>query len=301
MKGALFVLRGCVGVLVVGMFVLSGVDVLQAMEVKPPLVELRTTAGESAATVFILKNTQAVEQTYAFNIQGFVAQGDKGQQTFLPPENIGGLPSWLYLKMPRVTLAPGAAASIPILFRPPAGTEAGGYQAVVFISRVIPGQVEGVVLGGRVGVLVFATVEGDVRRAVSITSFQRVSPRWSLDFSPRFEVALRNEGQAHEVPGGTVVIKNVLGQTKEKVSLQTAERSGRIIPGSDRRFDVASVKKDGWVDGWGLGLYQAEFLLEEPFMARADGGWFFVIPWKMLGVFALVMVFSIGRSVWRRA
>lgn len=300
MNVSLSVLRGWVGVFVVGLFLLGGGDGVSAMEVKPPLLELRTTAGESVATVFILKNTEMVEQTYVFSIQGFVAQGDNGQQTFLPPQNVEGLPSWLYLKMPRVTLAPGAAASIPILFRPPVGTEAGGYQAVVFVSRISPGQAEGVVLGSRVGVLIFATVEGDVRRAVSVASFQRVSPRWSFDFSPRFEVVLRNEGQAHEVPGGTVVIKNVFGQTREKLSLQTAERIGRVIPGSERRFEIHPVKKGGWIEGWGLGVYRAEFFLDEPFMARADGGWFFVVPWKTLGVFTLIIVFLVGRRAWRR-
>lgn len=284
----------------VGWVLLGGVGAAMAVEVKPPLLELRAVAGESAATVFLLKNTEAVEQTYAFSLQGFVAQGDKGQQTFLPPANTEGLPSWLYLNAPRVTLAPGATASIPLLFRPPVGTEAGGYQAVVFISLVGSGQAEGVVLGSRVGVLVFATVEGDVRRAVSIASFQRVSANVSLQFSPRFEIVLRNEGQAHEVPSGRVVIKNLFGQTKESVSLQTMERTGRILPRSERRFEVKLVKKDEWIEGWGSGIYRAEFLLDEPFTAQADGGWFFVIPWKILGVLVVGMVFFVGKRM-RRA
>ncbi|MBP6944914.1 hypothetical protein KBD61_02485 [Patescibacteria group bacterium] len=297
MKGISHVLQGLVvSVFVGGIFFITGFGFVKAMEVKPPILEVRAAGGETAGAVFFLKNTEMVEQTYGFSIQGFVAQGDQGQQTFLSPADTEGLPSWLYLKSPRMTLAPGATVSVPLLLRPPVGTEAGGYQAVVFVSRVDPGQVEGVVLGSRVGVLVFATVEGDVQRSVSIASFQRVSSRLGWWFSPRFEVVLRNEGQAHEIPNGNVRIKNIFGQTKERVSLQTTERVGRILPRSERRFEVEPVKKDGWIEGWGLGIYRAEFFLDEPFTARADGGWFFVIPWKTLTVLGVGIMFV----WWRR-
>lgn len=300
MKVVLNFLRVCSLVIVASIFFVGEFTVVQAIEVRPPLLELRAMAGDVVGTVFILKNTETVEQTYAFSIQGFVAQGDQGQQRFLSPTDTEGVPRWLYLGVPQVTLAPGANASIPVLFRPPIGAEAGGYQAVIFVSRVYSGQAEGVVLGSRVGVLVFATVEGDVRRALSTLLFRRVSSGWSWRFSPRFEVVLRNEGRAHEVPTGRVVVKNVFGQVKESLSLQTTERVGRILPRSERRFELESRKKGGWDEGWGLGMYRVEFLLDEPFATRTDGGWFFVIPWKMLVVLGVASVCVFLRRV-RRA
>lgn len=254
------------------------------MEVRPPLLEVRARAGEATGGVFLLKNTELVEQTYVFRIQGFVPQGDQGQQVFLPPTDTQGLPSWLYLRTPRVTLAPGATVSVPFLFRPPQGVEAGGYQAVIFVEPVNSGQMDGVVLGRRIGVLVFATVEGDVLRSLSISSFQRKSPKWSASFFPRFEAVLRNGGEAHEVPDGRVIVKNIFGQVKESLPLQTTERAARILPRSERRFFLTPSSQDAWIDGWGVGWYRAELLLDEPFTGRADAGWFFVIPWKSAGV-----------------
>ncbi len=284
--------RRIVLVLGIAVFVLLGRSA-QAMEVRPPILEVSARAGESTGGVFLLKNTELVEKTYVFRIQGFVPQGDQGQQVFLPPTDTQGLPSWLYLRTPRVTLAPGATVAVPFLFRPPQGVGAGGYQAVIFVEPVNPRQMEGVVLGRRIGVLVFATVEGDVRRSLLISSFQRVSPRWSASFSPRFEAVLRNGGEAHEVPSGRVMIKNVFGQIKESFSLQSAERVARILPRSERRFFLASTRRHAWIDGWGVGWYRAELLLDEPFIARADAGWFFVLPWKSAGVLGGIIFLGI--------
>ncbi len=253
-----------------------------AMDVRPPVLEVSAKPGESSGAVFFLSNTETVTQTYSFAIQGFVAQGDEGRQEFLPVSETKGLPSWLYLREPRISLEAGKSVAVPILFRPPLDAEAGAYQAVIFASVLGSRKDEAVRLGSRVGVLIFATVEGDLLRSLVIRSARRVSPFFSLSSLPLFEVVLTNQGQAHEFSMGQLKIKNIFGHVVESVSLSSVQlRSIRILPGSERRL---SLRPKMSMDGWGWGVYRAEVILDEPFATKADAGWFFVLPWKTLSV-----------------
>lgn len=60
----------------VGCFALSCTPAM-AMEVQPPILTLSAKAGASTASVFLLKNSESVPQTYAFTIQGFVPRGER--------------------------------------------------------------------------------------------------------------------------------------------------------------------------------------------------------------------------------
>lgn len=282
----------------VGCFFALSCTPAMAMEVQPPILTLSAKAGASTASVFLLKNSESVPQTYAFTIQGFVPQGEDGQQLFLPATELAGLPSWLYLKMPQVTLQAGEVAPIPVVFQPSLGAVPGGYQAVVFAMPIDPRKTEGVTLGSRVGVLVLATVEGEVRRSLEVESLAHLSSRFLWRGWPRFEAVIRNQGDAHEAFEGQLSIKTIFGGTAEVISLPVDARSIRVLPHSSRRFVIDPLHVQG-NSGWGLGLYRAQLVVGEPFFARANGGWFFVLPWKTFSLLLFVIVVVLWRK--RRA
>ena len=148
-----------------------------AMEVKPPTLDIVAAPGGLATSVFVLRNTEIVQETYTFTLQGFRANGEDGRQTFLPVTETAGLPNWLYLNRSTVTLKPGESAPIVFQLRPPKSAAPGAYQAVVFANHEDKHGDNGVALGSRVGVLVFATITGDIKHSLRITAFERLGAR----------------------------------------------------------------------------------------------------------------------------
>lgn len=274
------------------------------MEVQPPILEVASEAGSSTTTVFLLRNPEPVSETYVFTIQGFLPAGEDGQQTFLPLTETAGLPSWLYVSQSRITLKPGETVPVVVTFRPPADAKAGAYQAVVFANQAESSSVGGVTLGSRVGVLVFATVKGEVRRALSVGYFSRQGSRIVSHLPVSFDVLLRNEGDAHEVPEGRVRIQNAFGRVVTWLPLSMKGRVMRILPRSERRMMVqwgesrpsSSGVWSGLRAEWSpfaFGPYRAKVVLDGPFSTNAsEDVLFFVLPWRTLvlagGIFVLL-------------
>ncbi len=276
-----------------------------AMEVKPPTFDTATLPGGSVTRVFLVRNTEDVFQTYTFSIQGFRPVGEEGRQAFLHPTDTAGLPSWIYLNRSTVTLAPGESTPVTFQFRPPKQALPGAYQGVIFVNHASGRRLDGVTLGSRVGVLVFATVEGNLTHAVRTVSFTTVGPHVVSHPPIAFVATLRNEGTAHETPVGRVDVVNVFGHLVAVLSLQPALGASRVVPGSIRRFEMHWGQQSGhrdFFDGvraeWSpflLGFYQARLVLDQRIEADPPRTiQVFVIPWRTTGLFAFVTSCFVG-------
>ena len=281
-----------------------------AMEVKPPTLDISVKPGGSSESVFVLRNTEIVPETYVFTIQGFTARDEDGRQTFLPVSEAAGLSKWLYLNRATVTLKPGESAPVALQFRPPKEAVPGAYQAVVFATHVDGQRADGVVLGSRVGVLVFATVEGVLKHALRISSMRQIGPVVTDHLPVLFESAIRNEGTAHETPQGHVAIENVFGQLVATITLQEQETPLRILPDSARRFEMTwgdeHACQEGFLAGlrceWSLfafGMYRARLVLDgSTNVAPSEEARFFVVPWRTLGSILLLLgLLIVGRRL----
>jgi hypothetical protein len=280
-----------------------------AMEMKPPTLDVSVKPGESAESVFVLRNTEPVPETYLFTIQGFTARDEDGRQTFLPVSEAAGLPKWIYLNRATVTLKPGESAPVALQVRPPKDAMPGAYQAVVFATHMDGQRADGVLLGSRVGVLVFATVEGVLRHDVRIGSMQYVGPKVIDHLPALFTATIRNEGTAHEVPQGHVAIENMLGQLVTTIDLQTRETPLRVLPGSARRFEMAwgderdcrggffAALRCEW-SPFAVGMYRARLVLDGVTNAApSEEVRFFVVPWRVLG--SILLVVGLLMAGWR--
>ncbi len=283
-----------------------------AMEVKPPTLDLSARPGTSTESVFVLRNTDAVTETYTFTIQGFVARGEDGRQTFLPLSETAGLPSWLYLNRSTVTLKPGESVPVAVQFRPAKDASPGAYQAAVFATHDDGQRVDGVTLGSRVGVLVFATVEGEAKHALRIDSLQRLTSRFVDHLPVSFEASIRNEGTAHEVPQGHMTITNMLGQLTTTLDLQEREVPLRVLPGSARRFEMKWGDDRACSDGFfaalrcewapfAFGMYRARLVIDGTMSVEpSEEVRFFVIPWRTFALVGSVLILLVlGRRLRR--
>lgn len=280
------------------------------MEVKPPTLDVSVKPGGSVESVFVLRNTEVVPETYVFTIQGFTARDEGGRQTFLPVSEATGLSKWLYLNRATVTLKPGESAPVALQFRPPEGAAPGAYQAVVFATHMEGQRADGVTLGSRVGVLVFATVEGALKHSLRIESMRYVGPQVIDHLPVLFESTIHNEGTAHETPQGHVVVENMFGQLVATVDLQERETPLRVLPGSARRFEMMwgdegrecragffSALRCEW-SPMAFGVYRARLVLDgSTSAASSEDVRFFVVPWRTLG--SILLIFGLLIAGWR--
>lgn len=293
-------------------FFCSFVSPVLAMEVKPPTLDLSARPGASTESVFVLRNTDAVTETYTFTIQGFVARGEDGRQTFLPLSETAGLPSWLYLNRSTVTLKPGESVPVAVQFRPAKDASPGAYQAAVFATHDDGRRVDGVTLGSRVGVLVFATVEGEVKHSLRIDSLRQVTPRVVDHLPILFEAVIRNEGTAHEIPQGHMAITNMMGQLTTTLDLQEHEVPLRVLPGSARRFEMKwgddracggffATLRCEWAP-FAFGMYRARLVIDGSAQVMpSEEVRFFVIPWRTLVLTGFVLTLLVLGQRLRRA
>lgn len=284
-------------------------SVVRAVAIGPTVFDFSADPGQSVDASLTIRNDEAQPRSYFLQIQKFVPKGEYGQQEFLPLSDTAGLPSWIYLSMPAVTLNPGQSLNVPFAVRIPQEATPGSYYAALFVSGQAEGSGggSGTGLTARVGALVFLTVQGALTERVNLVDFQRTSDGVLSHLPVAFALTLRNEGNAHMTPEGSLEIRNLLGGRVHTVTIN--EQRGKVLPASSRRLVMEWAKvspKEGsgflhevreeW-SNFGLGMYRAELkLTTRGVTGDAPQLYFWVLPWR-LGLLAvllgLVLVFGI--------
>jgi hypothetical protein len=299
--------------LALGFFLLSVcfTGAASAFSLRPAITDISLDPGGSYKGSFQVFNDEAASHTYYLSIQKFIPSGETGQQEFLPPSNISGLPQWIFLSSPSITLKPGEEADVPFTIYVPSEAQAGGYYAAVFFSTTPPvaSPQGGVLAGARTGALVLLKVKGALQERVVLRDFALETAPSLTALPASVRVSVENQGNVHVVPQGQIEVKNSFGQTVYKGQINPENQ--RVLPGSARRFVVSWQKntphtgqgfwfqvKEEWRN-FALGRYTIELHLSNVTdeVKVASPLSFAVWPWH-LGVcvlLGLIILFVLGR------
>lgn len=204
-----------------------------AFTVSPAIVEQTIRPSGSIENSFVINNDEPKEQTFFFTIQKFKPKNGDGQQEFLPPTDLEGLPKWISLETPFIKLAPGERTEVKYKIDVPSDASAGGNYAVIFVSNLPPvNALPNVAVGARLGVLLFTTVEGNVVKTAQLSqgSAKKDQKNWVIS------LPIRNTGNTHIQPVGDVTITNLFGH--KLATLPLNEDKKRLLPGEERIFDI---------------------------------------------------------------
>jgi hypothetical protein len=260
----------------------------QALVVQPALVDVQVDPGKGDVKYLKITNDDVTSATYEVTIQKFVPKGENGQQDFLPSTDTSGLPEWMYVDKPELTLAPGQSANLQVAFRVPTDAAPGGYYAALFLSQRQPPDAQLGVLP-RLGVLFFVRVNGQASERLVLTQFASDADSYS-SLPVGFHLLIANEGAVHEQPVGTITIKNIFGTTV--ASLPANPDANRILPQSSHT--LLAVWKNG---NFAIGPYTATVTFSGPGFSGDEVRvvHFSVWPWRTLGeVLGLLMLVMIG-------
>ena len=218
-----------------------------AITVFSPVVELEVAPGETQAGVVKVYNETLDTIFLEASIEGVTAGEKFGQPLYLPPEEAGSHLNWFSLSQTELTLNSQQVAIVPFEVIVPSNTVPGGYYAVIFWAAGASNEQDSqVVVGSRVGTLIFIKVTGDLVEAGSIENFQ-VNPQSVLyQFPASFAFDFVNSGNIHLIPEGTITVKNFLG--KEKI-LAINESRRFILPNSSRLLETF------WGNSAGKGIF----------------------------------------------
>ncbi len=271
---------------------------VRAISVNPAIIEVSADVGTQKDFSIVVSNDESKPMTYALTIQKFLSEGEGGGVRFLSSSDTSGLPDWLYLDAPTITLRPGETKKLPVSLRVPDDASSGGHFAAIFLTQTTIDSVVGNNVSAipRIGILVFATVNGNLNERMSLQS-ARVE-QVSQGSSPvRFIEDVQNQGNVHVRPDIQIDLTNMFGRNVATIDGNMTK--GRILPGSNRLYT------SDWNDG-GFGWYQAHIRVAGRVGAVGESTVSFQIwPWKMMllvfgGFISFVILLLFGRRALRQ-
>ncbi len=257
-------------------------------QISPVLVELNADPGKQYTISIKLKNVTANTLSTKSQVNDFGAKGENGDpEIFLneKEKSTYSLKSWVD-KIPSYTLKSQESKTIPITINIPSNAEPGGHYGVVRFTGVAPelaGDESEVALSGSIGTLLLVRVSGGVKEGLKLEDFFTTQNGKKSSFFEKGPISLveriKNTGNVHIKPTGTVVVKDMFGKTK--ASLKVNEPPKNILPDSIRRFEQELNKK------WLFGRYTVDLNLAYGTTGQTT---FWVIPWKLIVVALLSIV-----------
>jgi len=280
----------------------------------PLPISLKTKPGQTIETELRVRNSGTVTERLKVGLMKFTAYGEEGKPELKEREPNDDYFDWVKFSQTEFDAPPNEWQSIKMSIAVPQDAAFGYYYAATF-SRAHPDtrpdKSKTAVRGGTATLVLLEADVPNAKREVSLEDFQ-VGKR-TYEFLPaRFSVKLKNTGNIHTAPTGTIFISR---GGKQVATVTVNSTSGNILPGSSRVFQAewsegfpvyrlkeangAAVLKDGkptynleWDLGQlkrlRLGKYTATVVMaydngqrDVPLEASVS---FWVIPWRLIAV-----------------
>lgn len=292
--------------------------------VSPLPLALETKPGQSVSTELKLKNAGLRTERIKISIMKFGAEGDDGTPKLLDLEPNDQFDDWVTFSDNNFEAETEVWKTITMTVNPPVEAAFGYYYAVIFSradgeQKIQPTQAN---LLGAVASLVLLDVQAPgAKREAKLVEFSM--PKKVYEFLPaEFNVRMQNSGNVHVAPRGNIFIKR--GGSDNLALLEVNLDKGYILPDSFRKFtadwkDGNPVYKVKEVNGtavldknknqvkfldWSnfslskvrFGKYTAKVVMvynngtsDIPVEGTVS---FWVIPWRILGVLTVVLLFA---------
>lgn len=271
----------------------------QALEIAPPVLNLKADPGEVITTKIILRDVSTSPLVVRNQINDFVASGEDGTPRLLleesDKENPYSLKNWIQ-PLPEFTLQPKQINELPVKIAVPANAAPGGYYGVVRFTAAPPGlDGTGVSLSASLGTLVLLRVNGDAKQLMSVEEFsasKNGKSNWLFESPPiEFVARLKNEGSTHEQPTGTITVSDMFGNKIAGVNVNLTRNN--VLPSSIRKFDQV-LDKSTIGDRFLFGRYTADMKIDygtkgQTLTASTS---FWVIPYRLIGFAILLLIIA---------
>jgi len=276
--------------------VTSGTGTGQALEISPPVINIKANPGQTVKTQINLRDITSGKLIVSNQINDFVADGEDGTPRLLidgTEKNPYSLKDWLS-PIAETTLSPRQLKSLPITINIPANAAPGGYYGVVrFTGRAPELKGTGVSLSASLGTLIFIRVNGAATEKLSIEEFatsQNNKTGSIFESTPiNFFQRLKNEGNVHEQPSGQISVTDMFGKKVANVNVNMPPKN--ILPNSIRKFEE-KLGKETIGNKILFGKYTADLKIvygtDKKTITKSTTFW--IIPYRLIGLAVVLIV-----------
>jgi hypothetical protein len=263
----------------------------QGLQISPAIVELNAEKGKTYTLNLKVTNVTLTQLVYSTTVNDFDAKDETGAANVLlistlPPT--ASIITWLKTDS-EFTLGSHESLSLTAQVTVPADAEAGGHYGVLRFSGHAPDvSGTGVGLSASAGMLVLIRVAGNITESANLASFYTANGANQSSFFETapidFVTRIKNDGNIHVKPTGTITIQDAFGNTVGTVPVN--DTKAIVLPSSIRRFDGE------YKSGWMFGMYTANLTLGYGTTGQAITNTitFWVIPYKLILVLLLALV-----------
>jgi hypothetical protein len=264
-----------------------------ALSISPPILEIDAKKGDVINQVIKVHNENTIAETYYLSAVKFTASGETGAPEFVEgkTEEVD-LAAWIKFGFDNISIQAGQTVEIPFTIAVPQFAGPGGHYAAIFLSSVPPtakANVSQVGVTSRLGALVLVKIAGQITETAELSEFGTTAKSF-LSLPVDFNIRIKNSGNVHLKPAGTIVIKNMFGSEAGKVVVN--ETGGNILPDQIRKFDASWVKNANATGATTFGQYTADLMLSYGTAGKtlSASASFWVIPWHVIIVNLIVIV-----------
>lgn len=209
------------------------------LAVSPPTFEISANAGDIIVNSVRVQNLTNTSVEVAVDRRNFTALGEEGAVGLTEEEIPFSLASWVSVSpAEEVIPAQGTRVFNFTIDVPPNAEPGGHFGSIVFKTGGIqPGQT-GAAVSQELGTLVLLKIAGEIAEKAVVESFVTTRNLW--EYGPvEFEARIKNEGNVHLKPTGTVTVTNLWGG--EAATLRLEPRN--VLPGAIRKLPAVWDKK----------------------------------------------------------
>ncbi len=272
----------------------------QALEIAPPLINLRGSPGQTISAQVYIRDVSNSPLIVTNQIDNFVANGESGVPKILLNNNQPdpySLQGFIQPIKP-LLLKPQQVEKLNINVAIPLDASPGGHYGVIRFSGQAPSLngKNGVAVSASLGALVLLTVNGNIIEHLSLSSFNvspgngKSKPSSFLQGAPfTLSEVLLNSGNEHVIPTGIVTIKDMFG--REVMAMNINGEQGNILPSSKRRFQevVTAINSNHKLF---FGRYSASINIDygTPKKTLTGTMTFWVIPINLIVLWIVVLI-----------
>jgi hypothetical protein len=218
----------------------------RAMTIIPPKFELFSNPGDQIVETIRVRNDSDTPATYEVVIEDFTSVGEEGQ-VVLQEEEVStfSLARWIEPEATDLILQPGEERAFTFTINIPRNAEPGGHYASVLFQAPGEDQPGAAAVTQRIGALVLLRVSGNVIENAEIETFE--APTYSPTTPVILTLRVKNNGNTHINPKGTIIITDLFGNKVDELPLN----GQNVLPGVVRKMDTE------WKQPNVLGYYTA--------------------------------------------
>lgn len=240
------------------------------LSVSPPTLELSANPGETLRNQIRVENLSDDPVTVLTDARNFTALGEEGQAALTSENTTFSLASWMRVSPATAEIPAKGSQTFQLTITVPTNAEPGGhFGSMVFKTQ--PQAVRGgtgVAVGQEIGSLMFLRVAGPINEQAKIESFvvgkdevKSQAAGGSTELTPalfilggpiKFDTRIKNEGNVHVKPTGSITIADMFGRKVATLPLD----SRNVLPDSIRKF------RSEWKPQFLMGKYTATVALD---------------------------------------